>query len=693
MAAPPGLLQQGFAHHQAGRSVAARACYQDVLAREPENPDALHLLGLIEIGDGATEAGIARIRRALALAPTMRAAWGNLATALRRAGRPGEALDCYARVLADTPDDADALSGRAQALRTLGRYEEALSAFADALGRRPQDGALHAARGLVLQALGRHAEAEAALRVAATLRPNDASIPLNLGVSLRALGRGAEVAACFRRALELRPDYPEALINLGAVALEAKSFVESETLQRRALTLRPDLPEAHTGLGNVLMARELPAQAARSYRTALALAPERLDTASNLHAALVRLRAWAEVLDNARAITDRHPGHAFGPFAEGAALAGLGRYDEAIAAFRRALALDPLQHDAWAGIGNAHRALNRIAEALAAFRKAVLIGPENHAAGADLAFTQLVAGDFAAGLEGYETRWDCDATLTIRPRPESPVWTGAAPLAGRTVLVQAEQGHGDTLQMLRYLPELARRAARVVLEVQPALATLLAGLAEVTLITADAPRPPHDLHIPMMSLARAFGTRLATIPPPAGLAVAPERRRRWAAALPAGRRLIGVVWAGNPKHVNDHNRSIGLARFRPIIAAAPGLVVPLQPERAEGDAALLAGLPNIHDPRLVDFADTAAIIERLDLVITVDTAVAHLAGTLGRPVWTLLPFSPDWRWLLDRDDTPWYPSMRLFRQPAPEDWASVVTRVTAELRLERFEPRPNRSTS
>jgi tetratricopeptide (TPR) repeat protein len=675
---PAGLLQQGFAHHQAGRTVAARACYQDLLAREPENPDALHLLGLIEIGDSATAAGIARIRAALALAPTMLAAWGNLATALRRAGQPEEALSCYARVLEATPDDADALAGTGHALRALNRFAEAIDAFTRALARRGQDGALHAALGLALQAADRHAEAEPALRTAAILRPTDATIPLNLGVTLRALGRDAEVAACFRRALELRPNYPEALINLGAVALEAKSFIDSETLQRRALALRPDSAEAHTGLGNVLMARELPAQAVASYRTALRLAPARLDAASNLHAALAKLKAWPEALANAQAIEAAHPDSAFGPFARGDALTGLDRYDEAIAAYQQAIARDPLQHSAWAGIGNAHRSLNRLGEAIAAFRQAVLIGPENQSARANLALAQLVAGDFAAGLDGYESRWDCDTKLTIRPRPETPVWTGAAPLEGRRILLQAEQGFGDTLQMLRYVPMVAARAAHVVLEVQPKLATLLAGFPGVELITTDDPRPPADLHITLMSLPRAFGTSLATIPAATPYLAAPEpHRRRWASL---GAPAIGVVWAGNPEHINDRNRSIPLALFRRILDAAPGPVVPLQPQRVPADAALLATLPNLQDLDLADFADTAALIERLALVITVDTAVAHLAGALGRPVWTLLPFSPDWRWLLDRDDTPWYPSMRLFRQPAPGDWASVVERVATALR-------------
>ncbi len=692
---PADLLRLAFAHHQAGRTVDARAHYQNVLALAPANPDALHLLGLIEIGNGAREAGIARIRAALAAAPTMFTAWANLGTALRRAGQPEEALACFARVLEASPDDpdasaiSDALAGTGHALRDLGRTAEAVDVFTRAAAQclkngRPQDGSLHVALALALQAEGRHAEAEPAFRAALALRPADATVPLNLGVTLRALGRSAEVGPCFRRALELRPNYPEALINLGVVALEAESFVQSETLQRRALALRPDSAEAHLGLGNVLMARGKPAEAAASYRTALRLAPTRLDASSNLHAALAKLKAWPEMLANAEAIRRAHPAAAFGPFALGDALLGRGRFDDAIVAYREAIARDPLHHIAWEGVGNAHRKLNHIDAAIGAYRQAVLIGPENHSAQANLALAQLLTGDFPAGLDGYESRWNCDTKLTIRPRPDSPVWTGAAPLADKRILLQAEQGFGDTLQMLRYVAPVAARAAHVVLEVQPGLQTLLADVPGVELITTADPRPPTDLHITLMSLPRAFGTRLASIPAaPSYLAAAAARCRRWATLLPRDSRpTIGVVWAGNPSHINDRNRSMPLALFRRIIAAAPGHVIPLQPHLPPGDQALLAGLPNLLDrgAELVDFADTAAAITQLDLVITVDTAVAHLAGALGRPAWVLLPFAPDWRWLLGREDSPWYPSLRLFRQPAPADWDSVVDRVAAELR-------------
>ncbi|MBN8891569.1 MAG: hypothetical protein BGP12_20905 [Rhodospirillales bacterium 70-18] len=679
-----GLLRAALAHHQAGRGVQARALYRDVLAAEPNNPDALHLLGLIEINDGQTEAGIARIRAALAASPAMPAAWANLGTALRRAGRRDEAVASFQRALALHGDDGEALAGLGHTLRELGRGAEAMAALGRAATLRPRDGSVRAALGLALQAEGRHAEAEAALRAAMALRPADATIPLNLGVSLRALGRHGEVGPCFRQALVLRPDYPEALVNLGAVALEAKSFAESEALQRRALALRPDSVEAQLGLGNALMARERPAEAAACYRAAIRLAPARLDARSNLHAALAKLRLWDEMHDNARAIVAAHPQAAAGPHCLADALMGLGRFEAAIDQFRRALALDPRLDAAQEGIGNALRSLNRVEEAVTALSAAILLNPENHSAQANLAMARLVQGDFTAGLEEYESRWQCGVPLTVRPRPDLPVWTGAADLAGRRILLQAEQGFGDTLQMVRYGPLVAARGARVVLEVQPALKTLLAGFPGAEqVISSDEARPECDLHCTLMSLPRAFGTRLETIPARVPyLPVPAPHARRWAGLLKGGGPRIGIAWAGNPDHRNDHNRSIPLQSFRRVVEAAECRFVVLQLHVAEADRPVLAGLGGVSDMRseLQDFAHTAAAVAQMDLVICVDTVLAHLAGALARPTWVMLPFSPDWRWLLGRADSPWYPGMRLFRQPAPGDWDSVVDAVAAALR-------------
>jgi tetratricopeptide (TPR) repeat protein len=682
---PSGLLRLALAHHQGGRGVQARALYQDVLAMQPGNPDALHLLGLIEIGDGQTEAGIARIRAALAASPGMAAGWSNLGTALRRAGKPEEALECFGRALALTPGDADALAGMGHALRDLGRTRQAVETLARVAGLRPQDGSIRAALGLALQSEGRHAEAEMALREAMALRPADATIPLNLGVSLRQLGRTEDMAGCFRRALELRPNYPEALINLGAAALEAKSFAESEALQRRALAVRPDSVEAHLGLGNVLMALERPEAAVASYREALRLAPGRLSAHTNLHAALVKLRLWDAMLENARAILAAHPAEAAGPFCMGDALMGLDRFEEAIVQYRRALARDPLLSGAHEGVGNGCRAMNRLDEAEAAFRQAVLIAPENSSARANLAVAHLAMGNFTEGLEEYEARWDCDMQMTIRPRPDTPVWTGAAALAGRRILLQAEQGFGDTLQMIRYVPMVAARGAQVVLEVQPKLKPLLAGFpGTVEVISAEERRPETDLHITLMSLPRAFGTQVASIPADVPyLAAPPAQMRRWAGLLKGDARpRVGIAWAGNPGHRNDRHRSIPLGIFRRVVEAAECRFVPLQVQVAEGEAALLAGLDRVADMRaeLTDFAHTAAATAQMDLVITVDTVLAHLAAALARPTWVLLPFSPDWRWLMGREDSPWYPTARLFRQPGFADWDSVVDRVAVALR-------------
>jgi hypothetical protein len=296
-----------------------------------------------------------------------------------------------------------------------------------------------------------------------------------------------------------------------------------------------------------------------------------------------------------------------------------------------------------------------------------------------------LTGDFKGGFEVYERRWDADQHRAFRRDFALPLWTGAEDVAGKTVLLHAEQGFGDTIQFSRYAPLLAARGARVVLEVQEPLRTLMASLSGVAqILSRGEALPDFDLHCPLLSLPRAFGTELRAIPNAVPyLAVAKDAVTRWGARLGAsGRRKIGIAWSGRPTHKNDRNRSVTLADFLKIFAGTDAAIVSLQREVRDADAAMLRERADVihFGENLRDFADTAALMENLDLVIAVDTSVVHLAGALGKPVWVLLPFMPDWRWLLDRDDSPWYPNARLFRQDESRAWDSVIASVNAALR-------------
>jgi tetratricopeptide (TPR) repeat protein len=326
-------------------------------------------------------------------------------------------------------------------------------------------------------------------------------------------------------------------------------------------------------------------------------------------------------------------------------------------------------------------ALKRHDEALASYERAIALNPDYAEAHWNVCLARLRLGDFRGGWPQYEWGWKA-GYRGIERRFAQPRWTGAEPLAGKTLFVHAEQGFGDTIQFVRYVPLVAGAGARVVIEVHPSLVALLSGVQNVSsAVSRGGPLPAFDLHCPLLSLPLAFGTELDTIPARVPYLSAPETHlARWKIRLPRAEGLrIGLTWSG--RNIPDPDRSMALAQLAPLFDL-PGIhFVSLQKDLRDSDEAALRGRPGfLHlGPDLADFADTAAVIAQLDLVISIDTAVAHLAGALGKPVWILLPFLSDWRWLLDRDDSPWYPTARLFRQDKARAWDTVIARVRAAL--------------
>jgi tetratricopeptide (TPR) repeat protein len=346
------------------------------------------------------------------------------------------------------------------------------------------------------------------------------------------------------------------------------------------------------------------------------------------------------------------------------------------------LQIKPDSTNAMVNRGNALRYLGRFDEAIASFDRALAIEPELAEAHWNKGLLLLSRGDFENGLAEYEWRWRREDEFKPRDFAQ-PQWQGGD-LAGKTILLHAEQGFGDSIQFLRYVPLVVAKGARVVLELPDALMPLVGRIdGVITMVGRGQRLPDFDLHCPLLSLPLAFGTTLSSIPPFTPYLQPPaERMTKWRVLIPrTGRPRVGLVWSGKPSHKNDRNRSIAFVRLSPLLAR-PGIdFVSLQREYRESDRASLATFPNLLrlDAALSDFADTAAVIESLDLVITVDTAVAHLAGAMGKPVWILLSAVLDWRWLLEREDSPWYPTARLFRQTEIGRWDSVINRVALEL--------------
>ena len=415
----------------------------------------------------------------------------------------------------------------------------------------------------------------------------------------------------------------------------------------------------------------------------LAKAPRHLQARINRGNALTELGRAAEAVADYDAALSMAPGHPLALYNRGNALRHLGREPEAIAAYDRALAAAPQHLNAWLNRGLSLAALNRHQEAVASYGKALAIQPDFADAHFNAAMSFLTIGDYARGLAEYEWRWKRTG-MTVRKEFRRPPWLGEMPLAGKTILLHAEQGLGDTVQFVRYVLRLAQMGARVVLEVPPALKELLAGLDGVAaVIGRGEPLPPYDVHCPLGSLPLALKTDASNIPAeiPYLRAAGPalDKWRPRLEKLPSPR--VVLSWSGSGAHPNDRNRSLSLKQLDPLLSAPSLSFISVQRELRSGDADALSRDPRVLNlgPELDDFSDTAAVLTLCDLVISVDTSVAHVAGALGRPAFVLLPFQPDWRWMLGRDASPWYPAMRLFRQTAIGDWSGVIARVCSAL--------------
>jgi len=545
-------------------------------------------------------------------------------------------------------------------------------------------GSLHNLGSLSTQR-GQPAEAVPLLRSALARQPNSTMAHISLGNALQGLGRFEEAMACFERALAIDPNLPEAYHNCGNALLSLKRHAEAIARYQRAIAMRPDYAEAHYHMGYALQALDRQQDALAWYEKAIALKPDYAEAYNNLANALRAVGRETEAISRYEQAVRARPDYADAHINLASTLLSLNRSEETIARCHALIAIRPDFPEAHHVLGRALQGMNRHREAIVAYQRATALNPQHVEAHWHEGQARLAIGDFSEGWR----QWEYRLLLPSSKRREypQPQWQGDTDLAGKRVFLYAEpgEGFGDTIQFARYAPLVARRGATVALEVQAPLAPLLGGMEGVSRLCAPGEAPPaFDYHCPLMSLPFAFRTTLPTIPAEVPyVAPPPEKIERWRRRLEGGDApRIGVAWSGRPRQGEFRNRPIPL-RLLTSILETPGLrFVSLQKELREGDADLLQSFPGVTNlgAELEDFSDTAAVISLLDLVISVDTSVAHLAGALGKPVWILLQFAADWRWLLDRHDSPWYPSARLFRQPAVGDWESVIPRVREALR-------------
>jgi tetratricopeptide (TPR) repeat protein len=572
--------------------------------------------------------------------------------------------------------------------------------------------------GLAEMRAGCHAEAESYCRQALDQNPDYADALHLMGLLSLQHQQYDAAAEWLSRAIRSDPQ-PLYLRSLGTTLLKQGRREEALQVVDKAVQLKPDDPDLWRNLGDALVELDRPQDAIPSFEHALKLNPHHFDAAYKLALLLNQADRYEEALSWFNRCEELQPDHFQAIYMRALTLQNLRRFEEALACNQRAFALDPTSADTCDNTGNVLRALfrheeaiewydralvlrqdfavtignkavalaelRRFDEAIAVNRQALAIDPDYAVAEWNLALLQLLIGDFEAGWAGQEARWKTPRLSATHARFSKPKWLGTEPIAGKTILAWANEGLGDSFQFVRYVPRLAARGARVILVVQDGLCALLSGMEGVAECwpISRKPLPEFDFHIPLSSLPWVFGTRLDTIPADVPYVPAPAASRVLAfeARLGAHDRLrVGLVWAGNPKHNNDRNRSMPLRLLAPILDL-DAIFVSLQKDLRPDDRVFLAERKEMVDltADLGDYTDTAALISCLDLVITVDTSVAHLAGALGRPTWILLPYTPDYRWLLDRDDSPWYPTTRLFRQTEMGDYVSVIARVRAEL--------------
>jgi tetratricopeptide (TPR) repeat protein len=565
-----------------------------------------------------------------------------------RAGRVLEAQSSIRRALEAKPDDPELLHLMASVCLDAGAFDHAVEWASRAIRKDPQPSYL-ATLGVALERAGRLEDASKVLDKAVQLKPDDAALWTRLGLVLRELKQLSEAVLCFQHALKLDPDHWEAASE-GAVLLQQLGRLE-EALACLDLCdrLRPHQAFASSLRWGVLRGLGRYEAYLAEMRRAHTLDPDNADVCSNIGDALVLL----------------------------------GRFDEALEWFDRAFKLRPSFVLALENKAKALRRMHRFDEVLATYRQIATIDPTNAMAEFSFGSDSLLVGNFEAGWKGREARWRVPGLRIFFPQGPEPVWLGKEDIEGKTILIYSDEGLGDAIQFTRYVPMLAARGARVVLVVQDALCSLLSTLPGLSdcLPKSTPILPPVDFRCPIMSLPLAFGTTLDTIPPPVRLSVPADRIRAWEERLGAHDRMrVGLVWSGSLTHVNDGERSIALRSLTSLLDV-DATFISLQKDPRPDDAALLLERTEIADwtSQLSDFTETAALVSCLDLVITVDTSMAHLAGAMGCPTWVLLRYTPDWRWLLDRDDNPWYPTVRLFRQMASLEYGSVVERVRAEL--------------
>jgi tetratricopeptide (TPR) repeat protein len=647
-------IKSAFEHFQAGNLQQAENICKEIVKVQPSNINAINLLGIISYQQKDYDSAVHYMNKLVKLAPNNAQAHYMLGHSLQQKGQLDEAIIHYQKSLSLNPDFADAYYNLGTIFQDKKQYDEAISCYQK-----------------VLQ-----------------LNSNDVDAYYNLGFALQEKGRHEEAIPFYRKALQLNPKLDEAYARIGLALQEMDQSDEAIGFYRKANQLDPNNFVALYGLGTTLQQKEEFDEAIICYKKALQIVPNS-KAYNNLAHIMQKKQQFDEALTCFQKALELDPSYAQVHMSIGAVLYEKQQFDEALTCFQKALELDPSYAEAYCGLGSTLNEKKQLDESMACYHKALQLNPNSAEAHWNMSLAYLTLGNYRDGWKEYEWRWKVKDHLKYgcfhRPTDFTQPILNRLDAAGHTILIYAEQGLGDEIQFIRYAPLVAQCGAKVVMECHKELFTLFQSVKGVNhIIVQGEPLPGFDIQCPLLTLPLVFNTTLENVISEVPyLGINSSLIRKWGGKIQNNKSAfnIGIAWAGSPTYKGNTLRSCRLNTFSPLARFKDITFYSLQKGEASGQAKNPPHDLNFIDltEGINDFSDTAALIENLDLVISVDTAVAHLAGALGRPVWTLLPFAADWRWMLDREDSPWYPTMRLFRQSSPRDWESVIEKVRDEL--------------
>ena len=645
---PPAMLwgQVQLAMQQ-GRLDAAQAGAEQILRASPRHSGALHILGVICLQRRQMPDAVRWLKKASQADQRNAMIWATFGYAYFETEAFRDAVDAFQKATKLDPRAHPALHGLGKSLQALGRHQEAAGAFGRAVTLEPHNADYLNDRGVALMESGALQDALREFDAALALAPGFFGAFLNKGLVLKRLGDPNAALVALEQAITLNPSYAPAHNNRAAVLLDLEDYAQALSAAERAIALAPGFAEAWNNRGLAQLGLEQPDAALESFGQAVRCDPA--NAAAHYNAAGVH---WKR-----------------------------SDYAKAAEAYRLSLRVAPAQLMALNDLGLAEAALGNHTVALDCYNRALRVAPDFAEAQFNKSLTCLLLGNFTEGWRLWEARKRKKIPVGFQDFG-LPLWTGAQEIAGRCILLHSEQGFGDAIQFIRYAPLLQEKGADVALMVQPELAPLIRRVMPDMQVVEAVPASAM-LQCPLMSLPLAFATSLETIPPAPIWAVDDARRAIWCARLGAGDRpRIGIAWRGSAGHANDHNRSMPLRDFLSVADESADWFG-IQKAMPTSDYAAVSAVSRLRvfDSEITDFEDTAALIAEMDLIITVDTSLAHLAGSMGRECWVMLPFNPDWRWLLDRQESPWYTSLRLFRQKHIGDWAGVLDEVRAALHV------------